>query len=924
MDLSSEDFEKLFEIFKIECDEHIQNLNSGLLSLEENPNQPGIIEEIFREAHSLKGAARMINFPSIENISHNMETILSKIKNNEMTLTTETANVILKGLDTVEAIINKISQGGQEDEVDSSTILNHLKQVANGVVLDKSEISKKSDIEPVKTSDVKAADEEKEEIIVKMDLNLFLQETGDAHQKLVNSLLEIDKNPDNEKEVENAFEQAHALKGSARVIKHDEMGNISFSIERALQEVLDKKMSVSSLLVTILLEGTDFIKTFITRIEMEDKTEVPQDFEKVIAAIDALIETHSSSQKPEKKSSGTSQSLASEIVQKKGLKPEISKSSGTVKQKETSTAKAKSTVRVSSDKLDRLMDQAGELLIMKLKSHQRLKDIQSIIDDCNAIKRPLKKRIRQIGRAKLQQDNTANDKMISEEKPFYIDFGEKFSSVSDRIELLHKAYYDDFRQLSLVIEKLQDDVKKTRLFPIQTILDVFPRMVRDISASVNKKIKLKVSGGNIELDKFILEEAKDPLMHIIRNCIDHGIESREDREKLGKPEEGLIQINVFHKGNSAVIEVKDDGKGIDIEKIKASAIKKGLYSEKEINLMKDKQILSLIFHPGFSTSSIITDISGRGIGMDVVKANIEKLNGTIDIETVKSKGTVFLMIIPLTLSTTQTLKISICGNIYFIPVNMVEKIIKVPEDKLSIVEGFPAVYYLDSLIPYVRLSSVLEIPESETDDTNQERPMVILRSGKNFAAFGIDKFMGEEEMLMKGLGGFMKRVRNVSGVTIMRDGSIALVLNVADMINTVQLRGIAIPKRKIEEHEVVEGLSVLVVDDSIMTRTMEKNILESYGYNILMAVDGQDALVKLQEKDFDIIVSDVQMPKMNGLELTEQIKKDDRYKHIPVILVTALESAEDKKKGIEVGADAYIVKSSFDQSNLLKTIKRLT
>jgi two-component system chemotaxis sensor kinase CheA len=896
MDLSREDFNKLFGIFKIECDEHIQKLNSGLISLEENPDQSGLIEEVFREAHSLKGAARMLGFTSIENIAHKMETILGKIKKNEIPLSHEIISLILKSLDTVGLIVNRVSKtGAEEGETGLPMLLNQLTEVSEGHIHNIQSENQGAG------SDVKKSTESFEDSGGDRDVNLFLQETDDAIQMLIDSLVKIEKNPDDRKEIENAYEQAHALKGSARIIKHKDMGDISFSIERAVEGILDKRIQITSGVITTLLRGADFIKTFIDQIETGGETKTTPDFKGVLSSIDSLITSLKKSEdgdvkKPKTLNIGTTPA---------GNK--IPPLHGTTQQK--------GTVRISFEKLDNLMEQTSELIIMTLRAHQRLMDIQSIIEDFNTLGRIIKKGS---GHKRLDIDKFPADNNHTSQ------LREKFSFISERIESLYRTFYDDYRQLSNIIEKLQDDVKKTRLFPIKTVLDLFPRMVRDLSASLKKRIKLKVSGEDVELDKFILEEIKDPLMHVIRNCIDHGIEIPEERVKLGKREEGTIRVDVSYKGNNALIKISDDGKGIDIEKIKTSAIKKGLYSERELSLMKERQILNIIFHQGFSTSDIITDISGRGVGMDVVKDNIEKLNGTIDIEIVKNKGTTFAMKIPLTLSTTQSLKISVSGGIYFLSVAMVERIISISEDDLPLVEGFPALHYFNSFIPYVRLSSVLEIPEEEAGDYAEvKRPVVVLRSGENLAALGIEKFMGEEKILIKGLGNYMRRVRNVSGVTIMRDGNIAPVLNVTDIINTVQLRGIASPKKRGEREEMKRELSVLVVDDSLMTRTLEKNIIESYGYYVEMAVDGQDALLKLQNRDFDIIVSDVQMPNMNGLELAKEIRQSKKYKHIPVILVTALESIEDKKRGIEVGADAYIVKSSFDQSNLLETIKRL-
>lgn len=917
--LTSKDFESLFEVFKVECDEHIQNLNAALISLEEDSNQSHHFEEIFREAHSLKGAARMMNFKSIEDISHHIETILGKIKNKKLTFSTEIGDLILKGLDTVETIVKTIPKGEAEGDVDSIALINELEKVS-------------SDNAPVKEGPIANTDRdivvtEIEETEIKGDLDLFTQETRDSHKKLVDNLLKIEKQPENIKAIKNAHEQAYALKGSARIVKHGEMGDISLSMEKLLQEILNKTIPISSAIVSILLDGSDFIKSFIHQVEANEQSKTHPDFYKTKAAIDSLIKTPTIPQK-EKDILSTDQAACSNVNPKKTERsvapPPYEKSGFKTQTKGNSTNKQKSTVRVSSGKLDRLMDQAGELLIMKLKARQRLEDVQAIINDYNAFHRDIKNKPNWIRNEKDDNNTFNNDNNTFSKKPLLSEMGGRLSSIFDQLELLHKSLYDDFRQFSIIIEKLQDDVKKTRLFPFQTVLDVFPRMVRDLSVSVKKKVKLEVSGGDIELDKYILEEIKDPLMHIIRNCIDHGIESPEERVKLGKPETGLIKVGISHKGNNGVIKVRDDGKGINIERIKYLAIQKSIYSEKEINQMKEKQILTLIFHPGFSTSEIITDISGRGVGMDVVKANIEKINGTIEIETEASKGSTFTMTIPLTLSTTQSLKISVCGETYFLPVNMVEKIIKVVEKDLPVLEGYPAVYYADSYIPYVRLGSILEIPDAESvNDAELEKPVAVLKSGNTLTAFSMDRFVGEEEILMKGLGQHMKRVRNISGVTIMRDGNIAPVLNVTDLISTVQLSGFARSRRKIEKTVAKNELSVLVVDDSMMTRTLEKNILESHGYRVSTAVDGQDALSKLQEQNFDIIVSDVQMPNLNGLDFTGQVKQDKRFKHIPVILVTALESAEDKKRGIEVGADAYILKSSFDQSNLISTIIRL-
>lgn len=929
MPFSKEEFEKLFEIFKIECDEHIQKLNSGILTLEENPDNPGILGEILRDAHSLKGAARMIDFKSIEDISHNLETILGKIKKGEITLSTEITNLIFNSLENIAEIVKIISRGGKEDEVDVSSLIEQLKQVSKGEPISKPAAKKQTvDEIPPLPPPSKGGDEGG------VDMNIFMEETTDSYQLLVNSLIKIEKSPQNKKEIEAAYNQIHALKGSARMIKHNEMDSLSLAMEQILSGIMDKKIVITAPLISTLLSGADFIKIFIHQIGREmnppynwqnSDEDVPKDidqkaFNKLVTAINLLNPTQTE--------------ISTKIpALKKGHK----------QSEEASATQTKSTVRVSSEKLDRLMEEVGELLIMKLKAQQRVTRVQSIINDCNSAKQALKKdkKLIHLNQAKLQND----DRLVRGTSPtvapvprtgvnnqILIEFEKKISYFYDRLDSLHRTLSDDSHQLSLIIENLQDDIKNTRLLPFHTIMSAFPKMVRDIAFSENKKVKFEFSGGDVELDKYILEEIKSPLMHMLRNSIDHGIEPPDERIKSNKPEDGTIKIMLSQKGNNAIIEIIDDGRGMDVEELKNSAVKKGLYTEKEINQIKERQILNIIFQPGFSTSKMITDISGRGIGMDVVKATIEKLNGTIDIETLKHTGTRFILTIPLTLSITHAIKFLIGNEICYIPINMVERIIKVEEKNLPTIDGRLAVHYNGSTIPYVRMQQILDIPESDprlghagtSDKEDAERLAVILKTGNTMAAFAIDRFIGEEDITIKGLGNYMKRVKNVSSVTIMSDGNIAPILNVTDMINTIQLRGITSARRKIEKTDTKKNLSILVVDDSIMTRTLEKNILESYGYDVVTAIDGQDAILKMQEKNFDVIVSDVQMPNMGGLELTEKIKQDNRYSKIPVILVTAMESDEDKKRGIQVGADAYIVKSSFDQSNLLTTIKRLT
>ncbi|MFQ5559825.1 MAG: response regulator [Nitrospinota bacterium] len=901
MPLSKENFDKLFEIFKVECDEHIQKLNQGLLALENETNQPLLIEEIFREAHSLKGAARMINLSVSEKIAHHIENILVQIKKRALRLSPEITDSVLRGLDTIAVLVKKVSAGGKESDVDYTLPITLLKQVEQGFcTLDPPPDTSLPPAPAPPFAENSPPLTEDEKPLSEIDLNLFIEETNDSHDQLVKNLLKVERRPKDLNTLKTAYNNIHALKGSARLVHHTEMGDLAFSIERVLSGVIEKKITISPAVINTVLEATDIIKHFLNLIESGRKEKLPKSYYSVSAAMDALF------------------TASFQNINTPGSQKSIA--SGDYFHSET-FSQHKSTVRISSEKLDRIMDQTNELVIMKLKGQENLQTIQTVLDEWGNVLTTMKREKKK--KRTLSQNPSQKPNPVVREKVVADKYIERVSKTVENLEDLYKTWFNDSRYLSNLIENLQYEVRKTRLLPINTITDVFPRMVRDIAASVDKKIRFEMTGTELELDKHILEEIKAPLMHLLRNSIDHGIETADERRTVGKPVEGLIKIEVLTKGKNAVIKIFDDGRGIDMNQIKEASVKAGFYTEKEISKVSEKQILNQIFHPGFSTRDTITDISGRGVGLNVVKAQIEKLNGTIDIETTPLKGTKMSLSLPTMLQTTQALKVSINENIFFLPMSNVETIINVSEKDLLNFDGYNTITFRNTNIPYNKLSTILNMEEKETA-FELRKPAAILYFGNTQIAVGVDRFLGEEEILVKELGHFFKRVKNVFGITIMSNGHIAPILNIQDLMHVVKAGGHTKPQKPAKTPEKdSRKLPILVVDDSMMTRTMEKNIIESYGFDVITAVDGQDALLKLREQAFSVVVTDIQMPNMDGLELTSRIKEDERHKNMPVVLLTALESVADKKKGLMAGADAYIIKSSFDHSNLMKTIKRL-
>jgi two-component system chemotaxis sensor kinase CheA len=412
---------------------------------------------------------------------------------------------------------------------------------------------------------------------------------------------------------------------------------------------------------------------------------------------------------------------------------------------------------------------------------------------------------------------------------------------------------------------------------------------------------------------------------MLRNAIDHGIELPDEREAQGKPRAGAITLTAEQLGQDVVICVSDDGAGLDLVGIRRALSRQG---RPDAYTLAEEELENIIFTAGISTSPIITDISGRGIGLNVVRRNVELLHGRIDVDWSPGGGTTFALTLPLTLISSRGLLVHASGQRFVIPLNVVDHILAVGPQEISSLEGHDVIRYEGRPVTLVCLDDVLGLPREEGQGDLERTPVVIVGTAERRMAFAVDDLAGEQEVVIKGLGKQLVRVAGIAGATVMGSGEVVLMLNVVDLMK-LAIRG---EHRPVFE-EPAEGVSVedvrvqqriLIVDDSITTRTLEKNILEAVGYSIAIATDGQEALSAIATGGVpDLIVSDILMPRMDGFELTERIKSDERTAHVPVILVSSLDSAADKARGIEVGADAYIVKSRFDQGNLLETIEQL-
>ncbi|MBV5320724.1 MAG: chemotaxis protein CheW [Sulfuricurvum sp.] len=505
--------------------------------------------------------------------------------------------------------------------------------------------------------------------------------------------------------------------------------------------------------------------------------------------------------------------------------------------------------------------------------------------------------------------------------------------INDDVEERYEgeAFLEELNQVvsivSLVTTDLQIAVMKTRMLPIGKVFNKFPRMIRDLSRELNKKIELEITGEETELDKSIVEEIGDPLVHIIRNSCDHGVETPDVRVASGKEEGGTIQLKAYHEGNHIVIQIIDDGKGLDAEMLKMKSIEKGIITEKEADAMTEKEAFGLIFRPGFSTAAQVTSVSGRGVGMDVVKTNIEKLNGMIDIDSEVGKGTSMKLKIPLTLAIIQALLVGVQEEYYAIPLASVLETVRISKDEIYTVESRSVMRLRDEVLSLVHIGDIFEV--ERVFDNSEHAYVVVLGLAESKIGLIVDSLVGQEEIVIKSLGEYLKGIEGIAGATIRGDGGVTLIVDVAALMQMAKSvkstvgQESAEAKGRIGTKNSASDYCVMIVDDSKTDRTIMRKSLEPMGITLIEANDGVEALNILKQGDhtFDGMLVDIEMPRMDGYTLAAEIKKYNKYKNLPLIAVTSRTGKADRMRGVESGMVEYITKP-YSPEYLMSVVKR--
>ncbi|MBF0449981.1 MAG: hybrid sensor histidine kinase/response regulator [Candidatus Magnetomorum sp.] len=855
---------RLRAAFKMEASERLTSISSSLLALEKSydhgESNTETLDVVFREAHSLKGAARAVNYSDIETLCQAFEEVFSALKRKDIVFSSEMFDVLLSGLELIETLLN-------DPESNHASEINSIYKTLEHIRLGLDEPVKK------KISDSKSQPES---------------------DTLFSSIQSVHSNSEKKSHHSNP--------------------------SRSEPVVMDKDKS-------------DFVKN-TSKADMHNTSQLP------IAAPPETNITETRKGENISLPDMPTDSITEEVLRNDNAfpvkkipasqpEPQPNNCEQKVPSKKTEKSMIEETVRISTQKLDSLLLKVEELVSLKLASGQHLRSLKATMLSFETWKKRWlteESTFRWIRRKTRGSKTEPRNQEHLKKLESFLDWNQKhIISLEQQIKKMIDISAKDQRSLSIMIDDVLDDMKKVTMQPFSSLSQIFPKMVRDLCREQSKTVDFNITGNEVEIDRRILEELKDPLTHLLRNSIDHGIETSEVRNQLKKSKRATLTLSISHVlGNKVDIIIEDDGKGIDLERVRREAVKRGMITEKDAANLTEKENLALIFRQELSTSPIITQISGRGLGLAIVQERIQKLGGMVTVESFIGQGTTFQIQVPITLATSRGILIQLHNKLFVVPVTYVERVMRVETKSVKTVENKATITLEGEVISFVSLSDLLEIPVMEAHEKKEFITVIVLEVSGKLIACRVDEVLGEQEVLVKSLGKQLSRVRNIAGATILGSGKVVPMLNVHDLIQSSGksslIRSFVTDEKKAD---TTQGKSILVAEDSITSRMLIQNILESAEYIVSTAVDGLDAYTSFKTGHFDLVVSDVEMPKMNGFELTEKIRDDKQRGETPVVLVTSLQSPEDRKRGIDAGANAYIVKSNFDQSNLLEVIERL-
>jgi two-component system sensor histidine kinase and response regulator WspE len=915
----------MLDLFKMEVEQQTATLNDSLLNLDQEPTSEQDLDAAMRASHSIKGAARLIGIDSIQKIAHVMEDCLVAAQDSRLTLDAGSVDVLLQGMDVIKQIASddeNLESWQDKNKAQYEALLQSLQGILGGdhtASTDQGQAEEPEIDEASAAAGQEVAETQEPAVIASVQdmsmLELFRIESEQHGATLSQGLLELEQDPTSPDRLEPLMRAAHSIKGAARLVGIDLVVKLAHAMEDDFVAAQKGDIVLDGDQIDVLLKGVDTIHSIaVYEGDLNDWFVVNKEvYEELLGNVQGILK----GLKPVAKKAATAAKTdavpamaAAGSAEVKGSAPAGGGKKET-KSTQMSAQQKDRVLRVSAELVNRLMGLAGESLVESRwlypysESLRRLKRQQTelivMIDSL---------------REHMERDHVGEDIRL------LVRNAQRQASncreiLSDRLNELES--YD--RRSSNLSSRLHQEVVGSRMRPFGDGVHGFPRMVRDISRSLEKDVQLVIEGDTTLVDRDILDKIEAPLNHIIRNAIDHGLETREERAQTDKPAKGVIRLSAYHNAGLLSIVVEDDGRGVDVEKLRRKVLEKGLVDEGMADSLTDTELLEFLFLPSFSTKDQVSEISGRGVGLDVVHDAVQEMRGTVKISSKFGQGTRFHMQLPLTLSVISALMVEIAGEPYAFPLARIDRIASINSKSISEAEGNQYVHLNDKNVGLVSAGQILE--KEAVNELTDDMSVIVLNDRNNYYGLVVDKFLGERELVVQVLPAALGKVQDISSAALMEDGSPVLIVDIDDLIHSIEkvLKVARLGKvSRIPEEEELNAKHVLVVDDSITVREVERKLLESSGYHVQTAVDGMDGLNMLRSHPFDMLVTDVDMPRMNGIDLVKTIRQDAALRSLPVLMVSYKDREEDKLRGLEAGADYYLTKGSFHDETLLQAV----
>lgn len=906
-----------FPDFLDEAEEHAETIAQSVLGLEavaeaEKPVPREKADAIMRDLHSIKSACTA--FPELGQLMrtvHGTETLFTRVQSGGLPFTSVMVEILTDAVDGIRGALAQMRKAGRP--VESDALLTLLEKF--DILLLPAEPAEEPGARaaaaeaaaPPPKAEAPPAPEgwnasEYEELLPD-----FLQEANEIIERFSNDLVELENDRENAELINRIFRHAHTLKGSSGMVGLKTLEMLTHRAENRLDAIRKGREKVTPELMDALLLCLDTVKEML--VTVAERRPIHLEVSHLLLMLSG--EGAGPAPRPSPPSSPTaSAAMPSPPPPAATAAPQKDEATDRVPPDPSIGAKpsaarpdaAAQTLRVGIDKLDKVMNLVGELAINKIAFDEKL---QNLTTGFEALRRS-----RRVS-AGIGGGREASADLLGLEDDV-------------EVHMTDLAYISD--RLNALTTELQEGVMKTRMVPVSQVFNKFPRAVRDLSRATGKTLNLVIEGAETEIDKTVIEKIGDPLMHLVRNAADHGVEPAEDRARTGKPAAGLIRLAASQVGDHIQIEIEDDGAGIDPRKMRQSAVRKGLLTEEAAACLGDREALNLIFLPGFSTAAAVTDLSGRGVGMDVVRDNLEALKGSLEIFSEVGKGTLFQIKLPLTLAIIQVLLVRCADQVFAIPIFSIEENLFCRAEEVRLVGTHEVINLRGETLPLCRLETVLGLPPARRRRSGAGvaarqgvLPVIVVESSGTRIGLVVDEQVKKQEVVIRNLGTLLKKVRYAAGSTILGDGRVVLILDVPTLVKGSQAHRLP---ATVDWPSAAAAQRILVVEDSNVVRRRIAEIFREAAYEVDEAVDGSDGLEKAQRTRYDLVTIDVMMPGMDGYELTRRLRELPEYRTAPLVIISSKAEEVDKRRGFEAGVDDYVTKP-FVQDQILTTIRKL-